>query len=251
VIDGTVSLVTGGNSGIGLGMVRGLVAAGADVVIWGTNEEKNERAVAELRAPGRRVVAFRCDVSDEKQVVATFAATLEEMGKIDSVFANAGIGGVRTRPFTEMTLDEWRSMMVVNLEGAFLTLREGARHLVDRGEGGALIGVSSTSAIHGAPRNQHYAAAKTALLAVMRGLAVELARYGIRCNALVPGWTETPMTEKSRTHEKFLANTTARTPVRRWGTPDDFGAVAAFLADPAQVFHTGDTIVVDGGYTVF
>jgi NAD(P)-dependent dehydrogenase (short-subunit alcohol dehydrogenase family) len=251
VIDGHVSLITGGNSGIGLGMARGLVAAGADVAIWGTNEEKNKRAVEELSASGRRVVAFRCDVSDEAQVVESFAATAEAMGKVDSVFANAGLGGVRTRPFAEMTLDEWRSMMAVNLDGAFLTLREGTRHLVERGEGGALIGVSSTSAIHGAPRNQHYAAAKTALLAVMRGLAVELARHQIRCNALVPGWTETPMTEKSRTHEKFVANTTARTPVRRWGTPDDFAAVAVFLADPAQRFHTGDTIVVDGGYTVF
>lgn len=250
-LSGHVALITGGNGGIGLGMARGLAAAGADVVIWGTNEDKNAAAAGELRTLAQRVEAFRCDVADEDQVVATFAATVAEMGQVDSVFANAGIGGARTRPFTEMTLDEWRSTMAVNIDGAFLTLREGARHLVERGEGGALIGVSSTSSIHGAPRNQHYAASKTALIAVMRGLAVELARHGIRSNTLIPGWTETPMTEKSRTHEKFMANTTARTPVRRWGKPDDFGAVAVFLADPSLVFHTGDSVVVDGGYTVY
>lgn len=232
-------------------MARGLVTAGADVAIWGTNPDKNQRAVEDLATSGRRVTAVRCDVSDEQQVISAFARTVDHMGKVDSVFANAGIGGARSRPFTEMTLEEWRSMMAVNLDGAFLTLREGARHLVDRGQGGALIGLSSTSSIHGAPRNEHYAASKTALVAVMRGLAVELARHAVRCNTLVPGWTETPMTEPSRAHEKFVANTTARTPVRRWGRPDDFSAVAVFLADPTLVFHTGDTIVVDGGYTVF
>ena len=142
-------------------------------------------------------------------------------------------------------------MMSVNLEGAFITLRAGARHLVERGEGGSLVAVSSTSAIHGAPRNQHYAASKTALLALVRGLAVELARYGVRCNALVPGWTETDLIVDARKNEKFMANTTARTPVRRWGVPADFGAAAVYLADPRISYHTGDTLVVDGGYTVY
>ena len=150
-----------------------------------------------------------------------------------------------------MTLEDWRAILSVNLDGAFLTLREGARHLVARGQGGSLIGVSSTSAIHGVPRNEHYAASKSALLAVMRGLAVELARDGIRCNTLIPGWTETPLMERHRASEKLVANTTARTPVRRWGRPNDFAAAAAFLADPTLLFHTGDTIVIDGGYTVF
>jgi NAD(P)-dependent dehydrogenase (short-subunit alcohol dehydrogenase family) len=113
------------------------------------------------------------------------------------------------------------------------------------------VAVSSTSAFHGAPRNEHYSVSKTGVLALIRGLAVELARHRIRCNALMPGWTETDMTTHGRQNEKFLANTTYRTPVRRWGRPEDFGPAAEYLADPRLVFHTGDTLVIDGGYTVF
>ncbi|MEZ5228555.1 MAG: SDR family oxidoreductase [Acidimicrobiales bacterium] len=171
------------------------------------------------------------------------------LGKVDAVFANAGVG--EGAPFVEQTLELWRRVHSVNIDGAFLTLREGARHMIERGEGGSLVGVSSTSAIHGAPRAQPYAVSKAGMLAMMRGLAVELARYGIRANSIIPGWTETEMTEAGRQNDKFLTNTTQRTPVRRWGTPDDFEAVGAFLADPTQSFLTGDEIVVDGGYTRF
>ena len=250
-LTGHVTLITGGNGGIGLGMAMALAEAGADVAIWGTNPAKNEAAGEQLSSTGRRVVTSICDVRDEDQVADSFAVAVKELGKVDSIFANAGIGATRSRPFTDMTLDEWRSIMAVNLEGAFLTFREGARHLVDRGEGGSLVAVSSVSAIHGAARNQHYAASKTALLALVRGLAVELARYRIRCNALLPGWVETDLTAKSRTHDKFLENTTARMPLRRWGLPEDFGATAVYLADPSVIAHTGDTLVVDGGYSIF
>ncbi len=249
-LKGHVAVITGGNGGIGLGMAHGLAAAGAGVAVWGTNEEKNARAAKELAAHGRPVEAFRCDVRHEDQVVETFAATVAAFGKVDSVFANAGVSA-RNRPFVEITLEEWRAVLAVNLDGAFLTLREGARHLIERGEGGSLVAVSSTSAIHGAPRHQHYAASKAALLALIRSLAVELARYRIRCNALIPGWVETELTERGRQNPKFLENTTYRTPVRRWGRPDDFATVAAYLADPSLTFHTGDALVIDGGYTVF
>ena len=246
---GRVVLVTGGNGGIGLGMAHGCAEAGADVVIWGTNQTKLDNAAAELTEHGGRVTARRVDVSDESQVVAAFAEAVQACGRVDAVFANAGVSG--GGHFVDQTLDEWRRVLGINLEGLFLTLREAARHMIDRGGGGSLVGVSSVSAIHGAPMAQPYAASKTAVLGVMRGLAVELARHGIRCNSIVPGWTETEMTEAGRQNEKFLANTTQRTPIRRWGVPDDFRSVAAFLADPSQVFHTGDEIVLDGGYTRF
>ena len=107
--------------------------------------------------------------------------------------------------------------MAVNLDGAFLTLREGARHLVERGEGGSLVAVSSVSAFHGAPRQEHYAASKTALLAVVRGLAVELARHRVRCNAILPGWTEIEMVEPGMANQRWVDAIMRRTPVRRWG----------------------------------
>jgi NAD(P)-dependent dehydrogenase (short-subunit alcohol dehydrogenase family) len=248
-LQGRVVVVTGGNGGIGLGMARALAGAGADVVIWGRNAAKNEVARAELAAIGTRVEALVCDVADEQQVIDAFAASVEAMGKVDSLFANAGIGG--WSPFVDMTLAEWRRVQSVDLDGVFLCLREAARHLVARGEGGSLVAVSSTSAIHGAPGMQHYASAKAGILALMRGLAVELARHRIRCNSILPGWTDTEMLAPSAANERFVEATTRRTPVRRWGTPDDLGPAAVFLADPTQLFHTGDLLVVDGGYTVF
>jgi NAD(P)-dependent dehydrogenase (short-subunit alcohol dehydrogenase family) len=255
-LSGHVSVVTGGNRGIGLGLAEGLVLAGADVAIWGRDQARNEQArhhLAEL-APAHslpcRIVAVRCDVSDEAQVDAAFGATLGELGKVDSLFANAGVGG-RGKSFVDTTLEEWRRVMAVNLDGAFLTLRAAARHLVERGEGGALVAVSSVSAIHGAPRNESYAASKTALLALVRGLAVELARHKVRCNALVPGWTDTDLMTPGKQNQRFVDNTIRRTPVRRWAVPEDFRELAAFLADPAIAFHTGDSVVVDGAYSIF
>jgi NAD(P)-dependent dehydrogenase (short-subunit alcohol dehydrogenase family) len=252
---GHVAVVTGGNRGIGLGLAEGLAAAGATVAVWARDVARNAEAcghldavAAEAGSPGR-AGAYGCDVSDEAQVEAAMVATLADHGKVDSLFANAGVGGLV--PFVDMTLDEWRRVMAINLDGAFLTLRAVARHLVERGEGGSLVAVSSLSAIDGAPRMQHYAASKTALLAVVRGLAVELARHKVRCNALLPGWTDTEMIEAGKANERWVESTIGRTPVRRWGVPSDFGEIAAYLADPSLVFHTGDSLVIDGGYSIY
>ncbi|HET6948884.1 MAG TPA: SDR family NAD(P)-dependent oxidoreductase [Acidimicrobiales bacterium] len=252
---GHVAVVTGANRGIGLGLAEGLVLAGATVAVWARDAARNAAACDHLDAlaaehgTGGGALPLTCDVGDEEQVAAAMAGTLGELGKVDSLFANAGVGGLA--PFVEMTLDEWRRVMAVNLDGAFLTLREAARHLVARGEGGALVVVSSVSAIHGAPRQEHYAASKAAVLALMRGLAVELARHRVRCNALLPGWTDTEMLEGGKDNQRWVDATVRRTPVRRWGAPSDFREVAAYLADPALMFHTGDSIVIDGGYSVF
>ena len=153
--------------------------------------------------------------------------------------------------FVDLTLEEWRRVLSVNLDGVMVTLREAAKHMVERGEGGALVTVSSASAYHGAPRNQPYATGKTALLGLTRALAVELARYGIRCNAVCPGWTDTEILDAGRANERFVAATVGRTPVRRWADPDEFGDVAVYLAQKGLTFHTGDELVVDGGYTKF
>jgi NAD(P)-dependent dehydrogenase (short-subunit alcohol dehydrogenase family) len=246
---GHVSVVTGGNGGIGLGMAQAMADAGADVAIWGRNEDKNERARAQLEATGRRVLALRCDVADEEQVVGAMAETVATLGKVDSLFANAGVGGYS--PFHQMTLAEWRRVTSIDLDGAFLTLREGAKHMIERGEGGSLVAISSVSAIHGAPGMQHYAASKAGLAAMIRGMAVELARHRIRCNSILPGWTESEMMDPGAVSPRFLENTTKRTPLRRWGTPEDVGRAAVFLADPTNLFHTGDSMVVDGAYSIF
>ena len=152
-LTGHAALVTGGNSGIGLGMAHGLAQSGADVCIWGTNVERNEAAVQELEKHGTRVRAIRCDVGDEAQVQAAFAGTVEHFGRVDSCFANAGVGGSGTR-FVATSLEDFRAVTRVNLDGAFLTLRAAAAHMVERGGGGVLVGTSSVSAVHGAPRGR-------------------------------------------------------------------------------------------------
>jgi NAD(P)-dependent dehydrogenase (short-subunit alcohol dehydrogenase family) len=253
-LGGKVALVTGGNGGIGLGMAEGLAEAGAAVVIWGSNAAKLAAAEAQLARHGGRVLAQRCNVADEAAVEAAFAEALARMGRIDACFANAGVSQKRAA-FHELATEEWRRVLGINLDGAFFTLRAAARHMVERAKsgdaGGRLVAISSTAAIHGAARAAAYAAGKGALLAVMRALAVELARYGVTANSILPGWIETDMTEAAIEDPKFSGNVLPRIPLRRWGRKEDFAGLAVYLASEASAYHTGDSFVVDGAYTIF
>lgn len=249
-LTGKTFIITGGNGGIGLGMAEGIVNAGGSVVLWGRNEEKNAAAVSSLEAKGGRAAAFVCDVTDEEQVVETTRRSAEVFGRMDGLFANAGRGGTKV-PFLELSLEDWRAVMSTNLDGVFLCLREAARFLVNQGEGGSLVAVSSTSAIHGAAGNEAYGTAKTALNGLVRALAVGLARHRIRVNSLLPGWTITELSSGGYESDVFREATIKRTPVRRWADPVEFREVGAFLADPAQTYHTGQEVCVDGGYTIF
>ena len=250
-LSGKVALVTGGNSGIGLGMARAMAQAGADIAIWGTNAAKNAAAQAELESTGRRVLALACEVGNEVAVEAAMAETLRVLGRVDGCFANAGVSGRGTASFLALSAEEWRRVLAVNLDGAFYTLRAAARHMVERGGGGALVGTASLAAIEGAPRNEHYAATKGGLISMLRALAVEFARHGIRANAILPGWIETSMTAGAIANEKFTNNVLPRIPMRRWGTGDDFGGIAVYLLSEASRYHTGDTFLIDGGYALF
>jgi NAD(P)-dependent dehydrogenase (short-subunit alcohol dehydrogenase family) len=248
---GQTVLVTGGNGGIGLGMASGCARAGAQIVLWGRNKEKNEAAVDQLSELGAKAHAFVCDVDDPAAITSTFAESVDAAGgRIDTVFANAGTTGNGTG-FLDLDYEEWRRVMRTNLDGAFFTLQAAARHMVERGGGGSLVAVSSTSAIHGAANNEAYGTSKTALLGLVRALAVGLARHQIRVNAILPGWTITDLSAPGYAWDKFRDATVGRTPVRRWADPAEMGPAAVFLADPKNTFHTGDTVVVDGGYTVF
>ena len=254
-LTGKVVVVTGGNGGIGLGMALAVAAAGADVCVWGTNPAKNAAAADELRATGRKVRALACNVADEAAVDAAFAETLATFGRVDACFANAGVSGRGARSFMEIETDDWRRILGVNLDGAFFTFRAAARHMVDRANagdpGGRLVGVASLAALSGAARGQHYASSKGGMMSMIRGLAVELARYAITANVILPGWIETPMTEQTFAWEKFAANVKPRIPARRWGVKEDFGGVAVYLTSDASAYHSGDDFIVDGAYWRF
>lgn len=253
-LSGKVALITGGNGGIGLGMAEALASAGAKVVIWGLNPEKNAAAEARLKALGGEVLVERVDVSDEQAVIAGMAHALEAMGRMDFVAANAGVGG-GAPSFAEFTTEQWRRVTQVNLDAVFWTFREACKHMVARAgagdPGGSLLVTSSTSAIDGAPRNQAYASTKSGVLAMIRGIAVEYARHGVRANAVLPGWIRSDMTSGLQGWEKFNQQVIGRVPMRRWGEPEDFGGIAIYFASDASRFHTGDSVVVDGGYTIF
>lgn len=247
---GKVALITGGNSGIGLGMAEALAASGCDIALWGTNAAKNEAARARLKATGVRVETFACDVGDEAATEQAFAATLKAMGRVDGCFANAGVAG-RAPSFLEMSAEEWRRVLRVNLDGAFHTFRAAARHMVAQGAGGTLVGTASLAAIEGQARGEHYASTKGAMISMIRALAVEFARYKVTANAILPGWIETDMTERWFANETFRDKVLPRVPVRRWGGAADFGGIAVYLMSDASRYHTGDTFVIDGGYSIF
>jgi len=246
-------VITGGNSGIGLGFARGLLEAGARVSIWGSNADKTARARAALAAgcgDAGRVHATVCDVGDEAQVERAFAESVAALGTVHACFANAGVSSKGT-PMMEMTLDEFRRVQRINVEGVFLTFRAAARHMAAHGQGGSLVATASTAALEGAARNSHYGASKGAVTSYVRALAVELARHRIRVNSILPGWIVTEMTERSVHNEKFAAAVLPRIPARRWGDIDDFGGIAVYLASDASAYTTGEQFVIDGGYTKF
>lgn len=254
-LTGKVALVTGGNGGIGFGMVEAMAQAGADIVIWGSNANKNADAAEKLKATGVRVLTQQVDVADEEAVRAGMAEAVAKMGRVDTVVANAGIGG-GAKSFAEFPTDTYRKVLSVNLDGVFFTFREACKHMVERADGGdkaggSLVVISSLSAYDGAPRNEAYAATKGAVISMIRAIAVEHARYGVRANAILPGWIATDMTAGAQGNDKFNDAVIRRVPVRRWGQPADFGGIAVYLASDASRFHTGDTFLIDGGYAIF
>ena len=238
-LGGHVALVTGGNGGIGLGMATALAGQGASVAIWGTNPAKNAAAAEQLRAIGNPVLDLVCDVGDHQAVIDGMATVVAELGRIDSCFVNAGVGG-QAPSFVGMS------------DGAFFTAQEAVKQMVAQSpQGGSVVFTTSGSAKYGQQRGQHYGGSKGAVISMMKGIAVEHARHGIRCNAILPGWIESDMTAGALSWDKFVANVLPRVPMRRWGKPADFGGLAVYLASDASSYHTGDVITIDGGYHSF
>jgi NAD(P)-dependent dehydrogenase (short-subunit alcohol dehydrogenase family) len=253
-LTGRVVVAAGANSGIGLGFLMGCAKQGADVVVWGRREDRNLEALEKLRAAGAgRTHQEAVDVADEAAVQAAFASTLKALGRADCVFVNAGFSS-RAPSFPEMTSEMYHELLNVNLHGAFYTLREATRHMRDRAQngdpGGSIVVCGSLSIFHGLQGMEHYAGAKGALAAMVKGLAVEMGQYGVRANMIAPGFIMTEMTQNSPQAEGVIKHFSSITPLGRPGYPEDIEGPAAYLASDASRFQTGDILIVDGGRTV-
>lgn len=253
-LSGRTVLATGANSGIGLGFLMGCARQGANVVVWGRRSDRNAEALEQLKQAGAgRVHHEAVDVSDEAAVIAAFASTVEAMGRIDCVFANAGFTQ-RATSFPDMSSEMYHGLLNVNQHGAFYTLREATRHMRERAlageEGGSIVVCGSLSIFHGMQGMEHYAAAKGALAAMVKGLAVEMGQYKVRVNMLAPGFIMTEMTGDPAQVKAVTERFAAITPLGRPGYPSDIEGPAAYLASDASRFHTGDIMIIDGGRSV-
>lgn len=252
-LSGKVAVVTGGNSGLGLAFARGIARQGGSVAIWARNEEKNAAAKRELEAFGVKVTTHRVDVSSEEQTIAGYREVMEAFGRVDSVFANAGLPPPQTRSMLDLSTKEFRDFLDVSLTGAYLTLREGARLMVKRAEagdiGGSLVFCGSLSMFKGLAGKPSYAGSKGGMGAIVRSMAVEFGKYGIRANSIAPGYVKTGMTGTGELSplDKFMLIKNA---IPRPGYMEDYEGVAAYLASDASSFHTGDTLTIDGGCMV-
>jgi NAD(P)-dependent dehydrogenase (short-subunit alcohol dehydrogenase family) len=246
-LTGHVSLVTGGNAGLGLAMAKGLAKCGASIAIWSRNEERNKQAVELLTGMGVDAASFGCDVTNSVAVDAAMAETIERFGRLDSCFANAGGAGVRGA-FLDLDTKDWQKTIDLNLQSVVSTFRAAAREMVKSGNGGKLVVTSSVAALMGIPGGG-YSTTKAAVAGLVRSLAVELAPAGIQANAIMPGFIETEMSLD--TPQAFQDACLRRSPSGKIGQLEDMEGIAVFLASKESRFLTGQSIVLDGGHTIF
>jgi 2-deoxy-D-gluconate 3-dehydrogenase len=246
-LDGTVALVTGAFGGLGRDFARMLGQAGAAVALAGRRIDEGKRFADELAAEGIRAQAVFMDVEDRASVHAAVADIADGLGNINVLVNNAGIA--TTQPFLEQGEDEWRSVIDVNLNGAWRVAQVVARHMRDNESGGSIINIASILGLRVAQQVPAYAASKAGLIQLTKAMALELARYQIRVNALAPGYIETPL------NKDFFASDAGQTlikriPQRRLGQPHHLEGPLLLLASAASEFMTGSVIVVDGGHSI-
>jgi len=244
---GKVALVTGGNSGIGLGMARGLAEAGAMVVIAARNEAKSQNAVADLQTYQPSAFAVPCDVTDPASIEALVQTVLERCGRIDILVNNAGTT-IRKRP-EDLTFDEWRMVLDTNLDSIF-RCSNACYPAMKAAGGGKILNNGSMLSLFGSPWASAYGASKGGVVQLTKSLACAWAADNIQVNCFLPGWIDTPLTGQARQQiDGLYENVLARSPTKRWGHIDDFRGIAVFLAGPASDFITGTAIPIDGSFS--
>jgi gluconate 5-dehydrogenase len=245
-LSGRTAVVTGGGSGLGFAIARGLAQAGARVVINGRNRAKLDAAAAQLVADGHAVSVAAFDVTDEAAVNAGMADIERVVGPVDILVNNAAIN-IR-KPFDQYTLAEWRALQEANFDGPFLVTRTVVPGMKARRRG-KIINICSLASDIGRPNIVAYAASKGGLRMMTRALAVELAPHNVQVNGISPGFFKTEMNTALIGNAEFSAWVEKRTPAGRWGDPPEISGAAVFLASPAADYVTGHLLYVDGGFT--
>ncbi len=248
-LSGSVALITGGNGGIGLAFGKAMAEAGARVMVAGRNTKKNAAAVEQIQSLGAEADSIEVDITDPEACRRMVQETVKRFNSLNILVNNAGTA-VRKQP-QDISLEEFRLVMETNLTSAFVTSQAAYPEMLKAG-GGKIINIGSMMSLFGAAFSSPYASSKGGIVQLTKSLACAWAKDNIQCNAVLPGWIDTELTQQARQqvpglHERVLS----RSPTGRWGVPDDHAGTAVFLASRASDFVTGASIPVDGGYSVF
>ncbi len=250
-LDGKVAIVTGGSRGIGEAIARTFAAHGARVVIAARKVE-GVQAVAESIAKEHgadRVLALAAHTGKEDECVRLVGTAVEKLGKVDVLVNNAGTNPY-FGPMLNAEMGAWDKTFDVNLKGYFWCAREVAKHCIAREAPGSIVSITSVAGLMGTPLQGIYAATKAAVISMTKTLAIELAPSKIRVNAIAPGFVDTRLASAILKNDELLAHVLAKTPMRRYGTPDEIAGGALYLASDTASFLTGHTLVIDGGMTI-
>ena len=257
VLTGQPALVTGANSGIGMAVALGLARAGADVAVnYVTHPETADEVAHQIEAMGRKAITLKADVSKEDEVEAMYAAAIAQFGTLHISVSNAGLQ--RDSAFTDMTMEQWSTVMGVNLTGQFLCARAAAREFLRRGvvasvsqAAGKMIFMSSVHQVIPWAGHANYAASKGGIDMLMQSVAQELAPHFVRVNGIGPGAIRTPINTSAWSTPEAYKSLMTLVPYKRIGEPDDIAQAAVWLASDASDYVTGATLFVDGGMTLY
>ncbi len=247
-LTGRIALITGASGGIGVASAQALAAAGATVVVSDLKPEPGTSVVRDLTASGSKASFVACDVTDEAAVRQLVRSVVDDYGRLDIAHNNAGITG-KPGPLSEQTTGSWNAVVAVNLTGVFLCMREELAIMREQ-RGGVIINTASNAGVHGVPNMAPYAATKFAVIGMTRCAAIENGPFGIRINAVCPGFTRTPMLFDASSQDPDIERRINQmVPLGRIGEPDEIAQVVLWLASDASSYVTGVALVADGGRT--